>query len=527
LADVFAGVLVDPGPNGAGGSNMLRTLVAALVSLTALAAPTAALGAERYAAPGGSGTACSAAAPCALDGAVNGAADGDEVIIAPGDYGSPAAPMTTPLVIVNKDVEVHGVAGQPRPRLFFSTSAGDVTAIDLNTDAGSVRHLTIVESGPAFAVHVAGGTVEQVAAHSSAGSACSVGRFIDRRGVLRNSVCSTSAAGAAAVLAAMGGGRPVTLALRNVTAHASGAGSLGLRVSASLIPLNLTVNVFNSILRGDVQDVSAEADPASSNVTVNLVRSNYDSESETGLGVAGVTDPGTAGNQTAEPLLVNDAGGDFRQRPGSPTIDAGLTDPANGPFDLDGDARALGAATDIGADELVPEPAPPQSDPGGPGGNGGMAGTGGSGGTSGAAVSAADLVRPVARALRLKPSAFPAASRGASAARRRSGTTVSYRLSEPARVRFTVRRRAAGRRVGRRCVKPTPGNLGRARCTRYVRMRGGFTHAGQAGENSFRFSGRLRGNELRPGTYRLVGVPTDPAGNRGAPVARRFRILGS
>jgi hypothetical protein len=37
-------------------------------------------------------------------------------------------------------------------------------------------------------------------------------------------------------------------------------------------------------------------------------------------------------------------------------------------------------------------------------------------------------------------------------------------------------------------------------------MRGGFTHSGQAGQNSFKFSGRIAGKALKPGRYRLVGI---------------------
>ena len=36
-------------------------------------------------------------------------------------------------------------------------------------------------------------------------------------------------------------------------------------------------------------------------------------------------------------------------------------------------------------------------------------------------------------------------------------------------------------------------------------MKGSFTHSGQAGQNSFKFSGRLNGKGLKPGSYRLVG----------------------
>ena len=48
-------------------------------------------------------------------------------------------------------------------------------------------------------------------------------------------------------------------------------------------------------------------------------------------------------------------------------------------------------------------------------------------------------------------------------------------------VTFTVERATIGRRVGRRCVRQTSSNRARRRCTRFVRVRGSFTHSGRAG----------------------------------------------
>jgi len=104
------------------------------------------------------------------------------------------------------------------------------------------------------------------------------------------------------------------------------------------------------------------------------------------------------------------------------------------------------------------------------------------------------------------------------------GSRVSYRLDEAASVRFTIQQPRSGRRVGKRCVAPTRRNRRRRRCTRYVTLSGSFSHAGRAGKNSFRFSGRLRGKALRPGSYRLSGVPTDAAGNRGQTFLASFTI---
>jgi len=105
------------------------------------------------------------------------------------------------------------------------------------------------------------------------------------------------------------------------------------------------------------------------------------------------------------------------------------------------------------------------------------------------------------------------------------GGTVSYRLSEAAAVKFRVERLQQGRRSGGRCVRPTRANRRGASCTRYVTLRGSFTHQGKAGSNRFRFSGRLSGRKLSPNRYRLRAQATDPAGNRSAAKRSAFRIV--
>ena len=132
-----------------------------------------------------------------------------------------------------------------------------------------------------------------------------------------------------------------------------------------------------------------------------------------------------------------------------------------------------------------------------------------------------DRAAPGASGLALRPSTFtPLADASSIVAAR---TRVSYRLNEPASVRFTVQRALPGRRAGRRCVRQRRSNRRARRCTRYVAVRGSFRHAGRQGANSFRFTGYVGGRRLRRGTYRLNGVPTDAAGNRGRAVRARFR----
>jgi len=130
----------------------------------------------------------------------------------------------------------------------------------------------------------------------------------------------------------------------------------------------------------------------------------------------------------------------------------------------------------------------------------------------------------------ISPRSFLAATSGPSARttqnkrRKRAGGKVSFRLNQAASVAFKVKQRRRGRRDSRgRCVKPTRQNRSRRRCTRLVTLRGGFTRAGKAGRNSFRFTGRLRRRKLEPGRYLLVATPTAD-GKAGRARSTSFRI---
>jgi virginiamycin B lyase len=128
--------------------------------------------------------------------------------------------------------------------------------------------------------------------------------------------------------------------------------------------------------------------------------------------------------------------------------------------------------------------------------------------------------------LKLAPSSFKAAPRGASITKkkRKTGTKVTYRVSATASIRFTVESVQKGRKRGKKCVKPTAKNRKAKKCTRYVVARGSFKHAGKGGSNSFRFSGRVGGKRLSSGKYRLVAVAT--IGTRKSKVRRaNFKIV--
>ncbi len=82
------------------------------------------------------------------------------------------------------------------------------------------------------------------------------------------------------------------------------------------------------------------------------------------------------------------------------------------------------------------------------------------------------------------------------------GTTIRYRLTEPATVTFRVRRKGAR--------KP---------------LKGSFAHKGKAGANKLRFTGRLRRKKLRRGSYVMSATSKDAAGNVAKVKRLRFRIV--
>ena len=168
------------------------------------------------------------------------------------------------------------------------------------------------------------------------------------------------------------------------------------------------------------------------------------------------------------------------------------------------------------------EPLPPPN-------NGTAAGSTGPNGTNG---TSAGQVLAAASNLAFSSPTFAAESSGPSATdakrKRPRGTKVSFQLNQAVIVRFTVTRQAKGRKAKRGkktvCAKPTRRNRKGKPCTRTITLKGSFSRNGVAGTNSFHFTGRLNGNKLKPGRYRLVATP-GAGGTNGKPTSSAFRIV--
>ena len=302
-----------------------RTLVSAAIIMALVAAP-AAHAATRYASPTGGGATCDETAPCALADALSSAAAGDEVIVASGDY----AIATTLRATVA--VTVHGVRGEPRPRLVGDASlAGDTLSL---SSGATARHLEIQASGPSgAALRLYGATGEDLVLVSSSGGAAAILRVSDGGTLLRDTLARCLGCTEGAI--AFNGDTYGTAAAVGVTAVATGAASA---IKSSL--QDGTATVVNAATSSGGADIKASTGPK-----VRVTFSAFRPETSNGVS--------DGGGNVGAPVFADPAAGDYHAAFGSPTIDAGVADSRAGAFDLDGNPRSSGAAPDIGAYEAT------------------------------------------------------------------------------------------------------------------------------------------------------------------------------
>lgn len=330
-------------------------MIGALAILLVSAAPAAAI---RYAAPTaqGSGDCSSQANACTVSAAVEGAgpvaapSPGEEVVVLAGTHVLPNTLSVSSNVIL-----LHGLEGSPRPTLSLSGGADSYAVASFAGPTSEIRHLKVQlsTSDAASAVLIAnsGGLYSDLELVGTSNT--QIGFSAGGGALLRNSTARVldNAFGSAVNVADGTGNRLV-----NVTAVAYGASSRGLYVYdfGNGGVDTKAIAVTNSILRGVSRDVMVQAAGVANDMRADIDHSNYVTSQAAGNGTA-VNNMG--GNQLAPVLFADFASGDFHQLSGSPTIDAGVTDPQLGAFDIDGQARVLGAAPDMGADEITVAPA--------------------------------------------------------------------------------------------------------------------------------------------------------------------------
>jgi hypothetical protein len=318
-------------------------LVAALCIVGLLFSAASATAATRFAKPGGTGSApCEESDPCSLFTAASleapvPARAGDVVVLLAGTY-SGAADLGALALALPAGINLHGVAGQPRPLI--------ATSNRITVDPGDTVSDLAIESSGAVGLALERGFVDEVTVRdSAAGSvACSLhgGRLVD-------SACLDSGSNGKAIKDELAN-VIATVTLRNLTAIATGPGSVGLLVRMTA-GAQATIDARAAIVEGELKDVQAEAEGAGSSTTIGLENSDYDNVGVTqfGTAVASVTPAGSGKNIITPPLLAADG---VHELAGSATVDAGATDSSSGATDIDGASRSVGRAPDIGADEL-------------------------------------------------------------------------------------------------------------------------------------------------------------------------------
>ncbi|MEV4423120.1 hypothetical protein AB0L40_24545, partial [Patulibacter sp. NPDC049589] len=119
---------------------------------------------------------------------------------------------------------------------------------------------------------------------------------------------------------------------------------------------------------------------------------------------------------------------------------------------------------------------------------------------------------PVLEDLHASPSTFKAAATGGSlvtSTKKGTGTRLTWSVDTASMTTFDVLAARTGRKAGGSCVAPKAGKAvaKKDRCTRFVPV-GSFVHEDLEGENTARFTGRVKGHKLAKGSYRLEATPS-------------------
>lgn len=306
-----------------------------------------------------------------------------------------------------------------------------------------------------------------------------------------------------------------TVDARNVTLYSPAGTPTGIAAATLPAQANVEINLTNSVIRGFAVPFDLYVF-GSGTVKATASYSDYDS------GASHTNGPNATISEShvsyaADPGFSNVASGNLRLMAGSPLIDAG--DPATPQgLDMDGDPLVTDgnldgtARRDIGAFER-PGPLPVDPPPSGggqpPAGGGDQPPSADTAQPATPATSTPEPVQPAARdtqaplisGLRSSRKAFAVGRAKTAIAALARGTTLSYTLSEAAKVTVKIQRDHARRAAGK------------------------LTRNARKGVNTLKFSGRIGARALKPGRYTFVVTAVDAAGNRSAAKSVRFRVL--
>ena len=300
---------------------------AAVAVLAVLLAPAAAQ-AARYTVKarggpcGGTDTVCGS-----LGAAAKAMGAGDALTISPGRYAeSPRfaaggivvrGSKQAPGVVVEGTLTFAGAAGTSRlERLVVRASGGDATAVAVSGTAGLA--------------------VRDASLFSAAGDALTI------TGSTANSVTRTRLLAGRAAVAIGGGALALDSSILSGGAGAQGAG-VAVPTAPAYAPFPAAAVVARHVTIAGAPAAFAFAGSAAATVADSIV-----------LGTAPGAVAFTRTDRASAPaaLFVNPQTRNFRLRRGSPAIDRGQITSGDSPTDIDGQPRTLGAASDLGADEL-------------------------------------------------------------------------------------------------------------------------------------------------------------------------------
>jgi hypothetical protein len=311
----------------------LRTTLVVLSVAIGVVAAGAAHASVLYVDADGRGSRCSKTDPCGLTTGAGGAEPGDRVVLKRGRYKSNGFAVGPGVVLSGRGVR--------SPRIAVAGGYVDVTGSgavlrNLRLDFRTRSGLRVSQAGVAERLQIGGKAL----------FACR----LETGALIRDSVCWTRHVTGSAVFSWPESGDSLSW-VRNVTAI---SGYTGVWAHATDPDQEVVIDARNVISRAlwggaalteGIPSASARVDFASSNYATRYISS--------GTGPRFVTEPGTAGNFTDPPAFLDEDAGDFRQAPGSPTVDRGTVDPLVGKVALGGGPRIQGTAPDVGAYEGV------------------------------------------------------------------------------------------------------------------------------------------------------------------------------